>query len=152
MRSIVFCFFLIFTGLPISSFAMPVKEINVKSEVREICNLTTASINASAESEVRRNNIKIVNSIVNSSGLWEYINVAALDFSGTDVCAVSIEIQILTTAVTLYKDISNTPIAVLGELCTKAYIMSGPTYDLQTRVNDQIIDFTRQCISEVSKK
>jgi hypothetical protein len=148
MRSIVFCFFLIFTGLPISSFAIPVKEIKISSDVREICNLTTASINASAESEFRRNNIKIGN----SSYLWEYINVNPLNFRGTDACAVSIEIQILTYAFTAYKDISNTPIGVLGELCKYSTIMSGPTYNLQTRVNDQIIDFTRQCISEVSKK
>jgi hypothetical protein len=147
MRSIVFCFFLIFTGLPISSFAIPVKEIKISSDVREVCNLTTASINASAESEVRRNNIKIGS----SSGLWEYINVNALNFRGP-VCAVSIEFRILTSALTAYKDISNTPIFVWGELCNNSIILSGPTYDLQTRVNDEIIDFTRQCISEVSKK
>jgi hypothetical protein len=148
MRSIVFCFFLIFTGLPISSFAIPVKEITVSSVMNETCNLTKASINASAESEFRRNNIKIVN----SGGLWEFINVMALNFSGIDGCAVSIQVQILTSALTADKAISNTPIAVLGELCNYGWIMSGTAYDLQTRVNDKIIDFTRQCISEVSKK
>lgn len=118
------------------------------------CKLSYSSAIAATEASLRYNGMKVASQgdFSNYEAIKAYVNLNALADSGG--CAVAMEIR-------FYHRFEVMPPATLGlgdrrmanvVFCNRGGLITGPTYDLQGRINSGLRDFTDQCISEMSKR
>ena len=110
--------------------------------------LTTRPPSALCSPAFRANRIPI--SYTNGDDdLQVYINFTTAPLAGICALNYSIVIQFPT-----YVIIPSFHKRMFGELslCQNEGVMTGPAYNLQTRLNDAFADVTQQCISEIEKK
>lgn len=114
------------------------------------CEVSNVSIVAVVESELRYNRIPVGTraQVINDEALRLSVNTTALHTQGA--CAVSYSLTLSN-----YQPVV---LSVTGEakwakvmLCEKGGLMTGPTYNLQSRLNAQFRDLASQCISQYLK-
>jgi hypothetical protein len=113
----------------------------------QACGVSFESTIAAVQSVLRQNRIPV--SFDNSHGqIRAYVNFTPLSISG--ICALSYDIQFDIWGSAFFKTLGK---SVSGEVvvCQNGGIMTGPTYDLQERLNVAYADLTRKCISEIEK-
>ena len=107
------------------------------------CNIGHTSAIAAVESEFRKNDVKV------TSGVWDllvHLRLVALETSGTG-CAVNYSFRVQSNQMIFHR-LKQIEKLVWIEECDFGGLMTGPTYDLQTRLNDNLRDLTNMCISQ----
>ena len=117
------------------------------------CNLTFASAISAVEAALRYNGVSVASreDAMSQRALRAYVNLIALnDPTG---CAAYVKIEFSTSQfVNLPSSLGLGPGRYgLVKLCDNGSLFIGPAYDLQSRVNSVLRDFTDQCISTISK-
>lgn len=115
------------------------------------CQVSGASIVAAVESEFRQNLIAIASVEQKFSGksVWAYINVNPIEISGS-LCAASYDFQLYQRQ-PIYDVVKDRNTIANVEHCSLGGIMTGAPSGLQDRINDNLRDFTNQCISAYLK-
>jgi len=116
----------------------------------DTCEVSNVSIVAVVESELRYNRIPVGTraQAIADEALTLRVNTTAVFNRG--VCAVGYNLEMSN-----YQEIV---LSVTGEkrwattvLCQKGGLMTGPAFDLQSRLNAEFRDFASQCISQYLK-
>lgn len=115
------------------------------------CQVSTASSKAAVESELRYNRIPVGTKaqFISDEALQARAQTGVLAISGG--CAVSY-IFSLSNFQEVVLSITGKEMWAKVEICRLAGIMSGPSYNMQSRLNAAFRDYTSQCISEYRKK
>jgi hypothetical protein len=145
-KLIVICLFLIINN----SYALTLNDANVYSEADTTaeteCGISNSSSIAAVESVLRQNRIVIKS----NSKFYFYINTVAIE-SGNG-CAASTSLVVHTYAYVKIRSLNNRGIYSKVTLCdVKGAIFTGPSYDLETRINEKLRSFSEECISEIEK-
>ena len=134
-----------------NSFAMTIPGAYVYSEEggseEAACGITSSSSTAAVESILRQNRINIEPEISNYT---VYVNNNALIVS--NICVVNSSLQVYFGSFVEVPSEKSKLVFGPVELCSKGFIISGPAYDIQTRINEKLKDISEQCISKIEKK
>ena len=109
------------------------------------CGLSRDASVSAVETALRQNRIAI-----NEKAKYNfYLNTNSLYLDQGCVANTHLEVGFYS-----YVNPPNGDKAVFAEviLCTRGMIMSGPSYNLQTRINDNYRSMAEQCVSEIQKK
>lgn len=129
-----------------SGYSADLTEVRISGEKIKNCNLTTESVSAALGATMRYNRINLTESY---SGVVLYHAVAASNISGG--CAAYITVEFKVYDFVFVKNL-NKKIMTGAVLCGQGTLLTGPTYDMQTRVNDSAKDMAQQCLLEISKQ
>ena len=113
------------------------------------CGVAYTSAVSAVEATLRANNIKLLSSSA-LDDISAYVNLNPVPTSDRS-CALSWNVRFrIYGKKTAY---GPNKVSLGGDLvlCKDSGVMTGPTYTLQTRVNDELRSATEKCISEVEK-
>jgi hypothetical protein len=115
------------------------------------CQVSNSSSKAAVESELRYNRVPIATreQYVQLEALRVYVEFNALEIPGG--CVVSHRISLGNYQPVLLL-VTGKAMNATVEICNKGGIMSGPSHNLQSRLNAAFRDYTSQCLSEYQKK
>jgi hypothetical protein len=112
------------------------------------CGLSNEATDAAIATVLRQNRISI--SQDKFSKIKFYYQINALDVSSG--CAVNIRVQVFTFGDFLIPSSPPKKLFSKIELCGNSYILTGPKYDLQSRVSDSTRTLVEMCINEIGKE
>jgi hypothetical protein len=116
------------------------------------CNITYKSAVAAVESALRYNNVKVATQTdyYGDDAIKAYVNLASLGASAN--CALSYSLEMQTSlSVAFPRQLGLGTRFSLVVLCNKGGIMTGPSYDLQDRLNNSLRDYVDQCVGEITR-
>ena len=116
-------------------------------ELNGTCGLTNAATEAAIATILRQNRINVRSE---SGGISFYYQITPVDLGNS--CAVNVGLQVISYADVLLPLSPPKKIFSKIELCGNNYILSGPKYDLQTRVSGAVRELTETCINTISKR
>jgi len=132
--------------------ALEVREVDVFSE-RDTetllkCQVTSGSATAAVEAALRGNRIRIDS----KSQLNFYIQLTGVEISSGGGCAVvaNLSVYYLASVPVTFPSNKKTILATV-ELCRRLNLLTGPKYDLQSRVNSALSDLTNRCVSDIER-
>jgi hypothetical protein len=112
------------------------------------CGLSNNATEAAIATVLRQNRISIDQN--NLSKINFYYQINALD-TGTG-CAVNIALEVITYGDFLVPSSPPKRIFSKIELCGNSFILTGPKYNLQSRVSDVARTQAEMCINEIAKQ
>lgn len=112
------------------------------------CGLSNDATEAAIATVLRQNRISISQDKLTKIKFYYQINALSLS-SG---CAVNINLQVITFGDFMVPSSPPKNIFSKIELCGNSYILTGPRFDLQSRVSDSTRTMTEMCINEISKQ
>ena len=131
-------------------FALSMQDAYVFSEAdgseNNSCGISGSSSVAAVESALRQNRINIKGDTSNYSF---YINNLAIDSSNR--CAVHSSLLVSFYSYVDAPNLKNKKIFGQVVLCNNFYMLTGPAYNMQPRVNDVLKGLTEECISKIEK-
>ena len=115
------------------------------------CQVSNASIGAAVESEFTYNRVPIgtVEQYLSDKAINSYVRTTILVISGT--CAISTSFSLKNDQPVVLSVTGKAMFATV-EICNKGGLLSGPTHNMQSRLNAAFRDYTSQCNSEYRKK
>ena len=128
-----------------SSYSADLTEVRISGEQINSCNLSRDSVSAALGAAMRYNRIKLTE---NLGGVVLYHAVTAQTINGG--CAAVVKVEFKVYEFVFVKNL-NKKIMSGAVLCGNGTLLTGPTYDLQTRVNNSAKDMAQQCLLEISK-
>ncbi len=143
MKKLFFTFLLIIAQ---SSYSANLTEVKITGEKILGCNLSTDSVSAALVGTMRYNRINITDK---TSGVYLYHNVTAMNINGG--CAASLVVEFKVYEYVFIKNL-NKAIMTGSILCSNGTLLTGPTHNMQTRINDAAKDMAQQCLLEISKQ
>ena len=111
------------------------------------CGLSNDATEAAIASVLRQNRISIRDSF---DKIKFYYSIT--DLNVNNGCAVGINLQVFTWGDYLVPTSPPKKLFSKIELCGHSYLLTGPKYDLQSRVSDTIRTLVEMCINEISKQ
>lgn len=113
------------------------------------CSAAHTSAVSAVEATLRANNIKLL-SKSGPGDISAYVNLNPVSTSDRS-CALNWSVIFRIYGEKTEYGPNKVRLRGFVELCSVSGIMIGPTYNLQTRVNDELRSATEKCISEVEK-
>ncbi len=129
-----------------SSYSADLTEVKISGEQIKDCNLSRDSVTAALVGAMRYNRIKITESF---NGVHLYHSVTALNINGGCAASVVVEFKVYEY---LYIKNLNKNIMTGAVICGDGTLLTGPTHNMQTRVNDAAKDMAQRCLLEISKQ
>ena len=112
------------------------------------CGLSNDATEAAIASVLRQNRISIARDSFDK--IKFYYGIITLNVNNG--CAVNIKLQVFTYGDYLVPSSPPKKLFSKIELCGRSYLLTGPKYDLQSRVSDTIRTLVEMCINEISKQ
>lgn len=115
------------------------------------CQVSNTSSSAAVESELRYNRVPVATRAqgIRYEALRATVQSTPIQISGGCAAAYSFSLNLYQPVVLR---VTGKEMWVTVEICSRSGIMSGPTYDLQSRLNLVFRDLTSECIAEYRKK
>jgi hypothetical protein len=115
------------------------------------CQVSNTSISAAIESELSYNRVPVGTEAQHyrDEALQLHVVTTILVISGT--CVVSNVLSLRSVQQVVLSVTGKTMFARV-EICRKGSMISGPVFNMQSRLNAEFRDFTSRCISEYRKK
>lgn len=129
-----------------SSYSADLTEVRISGEKINGCNLSMNSVAASLGATMRYNRINLTEKF---GGVNLYHAVTAHSNGGQ--CATFVKVEFKIYEYVFVKNL-NQKIMSSVVLCGNGTLLTGPSYDMQTRVNDAAKDMAQQCLLEISKQ
>jgi hypothetical protein len=142
MKKLLFIYLLLIAQ---SSYSADLMEVHVIGEKINNCNLSENSVTAALVGAMKYNSIKSSKSF---SGVFLYHSVNAMKTNTGCVAHSRIEFKVYES---VFVRSLNKKVMSEVVLCSKGVLLTGPEYDMQTRVNDAVKDYAQQCLLEISK-
>ncbi len=129
------------------AYGLTLDNVNIFGEDIKQCGLFSDSVTASLASLMRYNKIPISRS-PNSVNL--YHQVTAIDMGNT--CSAHLNISFYTFEPKIFVPTLKRNLSADAVLCNKSMLLTGPKYDLQSRLNDSAKTLAEQCLLIIDKK
>ena len=142
MKIFFIVFFIFFSNL---IYALNINDAEISGEEINGCNLSKEYSNASISTALRQNRILIVNK---NAVFTFYHQITAIETSQSN-CAVHINFLV---NIYDYHQIPVKPpkkLFLSTPICSLGTLLTGPKYDMQTRVSDDLRKMTERCINEI---
>lgn len=143
MKKLLFIFFLLLSQYGYSAY---LTEVKVIGERVSGCDLNEDSVTAALIGTMRYNRVNVTES---DGGVYLYHQVNAMDVAGG--CAVNVSLQFIVYEYVFVKNLKK-KIMSQAELCSYNHLMTGPKYNMQTRVNDIAKELAQKCLIRISKE
>lgn len=147
IRNLVILILISFANI---SYALTMGQANVFVEVPQPdagkCGLSNNASQSAVESVLRQNRI----SIESKAEYYFYLNTNAMRIGQACVADISLQVGFRDYVMIPYS--KNKRVFANIELCNRGIIMSGQTYDFQSRINQEYRSMAEQCVSEIEKK
>lgn len=128
------------------SYAVTIPDAKVLYEANNgVCNISNSPLVAAVESVLRQNGIKINK----YSHFAFYINVGG--YAVENECVVSVSLTVYTNQLVKIRDLQNKEIFGRVVLCEERALLSGPSYSITNKINDELRSYSEQCVSEIEK-
>lgn len=141
MKKLVLTFLILFIG---NAHSLTLSMVEVYGEPISKCELSSESIDAALKSVMRYNRIQ-----VSSSRVKLYHSAVAIDMSSS--CAVNLSIMFYLHE-KIYSPNLKTSLYADVVLCENNTLLTGPKYNLQTRVNDMAKEMVDKCLAKIDSK
>jgi hypothetical protein len=129
-----------------SSYSADLTEVKIFGEEIKDCNLSKDSVTAALVGTMRYNRINVTE---NRGGIVLYHQVTALNINGG--CAVSAKLEFKVYEYVFIKSLNKNVMSSVV-ICDRGTILTGPTHNMQTRVNSSLRDIAQECVVEISKQ
>ena len=129
------------------TYGLTLDSVNVFGEDIKNCGLSSDAVTASLASVMRYNKIQI-NKSSNSVDL--YHQVTAVDMG--NACSAHINISFYTYEPKIFVPTLKRNLSADAVLCNKSMLLTGPKYDLQSRLNESAKTLAEQCLLVIDKK
>jgi hypothetical protein len=113
-----------------------------------LCGLSNSATEAAIATALRQNRIAVSQDRL--SRIKFYYQINSLELGST--CVVNINFQVFTYGDYLVPSSPPKNLFSKIELCGNSYLLTGPKYDLQSRVSDTSRTLAEMCINDVSKQ
>lgn len=134
-----------FLSVCFSANALTLKSVNIFGEDVNECDVTSSSVDAALAAVMRYSRIDVSP----SSPTNLYHQVTLLDVNSG--CAASINISIYSLEVSFIPTYQK-KVVHHAVLCTKSSLLTGPRYNMQSRVNDFAKRMVESCLMQIDKK
>ena len=129
------------------TYGLTLDEVDVFGEKIDECGLSSDSVTASLASLMRSNKIPMGRSL---KSINLYHQVTALDLGNT--CSANLYISFYSYEPKIFVPTIKKNLSADVVLCKKTILMTGPKYDLQSRINDRAKGLAEQCLLIIDKK
>lgn len=143
MKKLLFACFLMVAQ---SSYSADLTEVRISGEQITDCGLSTDSVTAALAGTMRYNRINVVEKW---GSVVLYHQVTAMNVSGG--CAASVRVDFRVYEHVFVRNL-NKKIMSSAVLCGSLELLTGPTHNIQRRVNDSAKDIAQQCLLKISKE
>jgi hypothetical protein len=143
MKKLLFVCLLLTSQLGYSAY---LTEVKVTGEKIIGCGLNKDSVTSALIGTMRYNRINVTEK---DGDVYLYHQVTALEIPGG--CAVNVSIEFTMFENVFVKNLKKKIFSQV-QLCGSNYLLTGPKYDMQVRVNDTAKDLAQKCLIQISKE